>query len=116
MYFHNTDKIVFVLQYDLLTNQYSKIKTEWLITLYKRGPGQVMMLYTSSPLFRINLFYRCPGQIIKLHLLCTSYWNSYYRKDFVLISCFVCMCVIFYFIIEQTLVFNIVSLCNSDNL
>ena len=66
MYFYNTDKIVFVIQYDLLTNQYKKNQTGWLITLYKRGPGQVILLYTSSPLFCINLFYRCPGQIIKL--------------------------------------------------
>ena len=51
MYFYNTDKIVFVLQYDLLTNQYKKNQTGWLITLYKRGPGQVMLFYTSSPLF-----------------------------------------------------------------
>ena len=63
-----------------------------------------MLLYTNSPPFCINVFYRCPGQIIKLPLLYTSYWNSYHRKDFVLISYFVCMCVIFYFIIEQTLV------------
>jgi hypothetical protein len=116
MYFYNTEKIVFVLQYDLLTNQYKKNQTGWLITLYKRGPGQVMLFYTSSPLFCINLFYRWPGQIMKLPLLCTSYWNSYHRKDFILISCFVCMCVIFYFITEQTLVFNILSLCNSDKL
>ena len=48
MYFYHTDKIVLALQYDLYTDQYNKNKTGWLITLYKMGPGQVMLLYTSS--------------------------------------------------------------------
>jgi hypothetical protein len=47
MYFNNTDKIVLALQYDLYTDQYNKNQTGWLITLYKMGPGQAMMLYNS---------------------------------------------------------------------
>ena len=53
MYFNNTDKILFVLQYDLYTDQYSKNRIGWLITLYKMGPVQVMLLYTSSPYFTL---------------------------------------------------------------
>ena len=48
MYLYNTDKIVLALLYDLYTDQYSKNQIGWLITLYKMGPGQVMLLYTSS--------------------------------------------------------------------
>jgi hypothetical protein len=48
MYFYNTDKIVLALLYDLYTDQYNKNQIGWLITLYKMGPGQVMLLYTSS--------------------------------------------------------------------
>jgi hypothetical protein len=56
MYFNNTDKIVLVLQYDLYTDQYNKNQTGWLITLYKMGPGQVMLLYTSSLYFTLICF------------------------------------------------------------
>ena len=56
MYFNNTDKIVLDLQYDLYTGQYNKIKIGWLITLYKMGPGQVMLLYTSSLYFTLICF------------------------------------------------------------
>ena len=48
MYFYNTDKIVLSLQYDLYTDQYNQNQTAWLITLYNMGPGQVMLLHTSS--------------------------------------------------------------------
>jgi hypothetical protein len=56
MYFYHTDKIVLALQYDLYTDQYNKNKTGWLITLYKMGPGQAMMLYTSSLYFTLICF------------------------------------------------------------
>ena len=56
MYFNNTDTIVLALQYDLYTDQYSKNLTGWLITLYKMGPGQVMLLYTSSLYFTLICF------------------------------------------------------------
>jgi hypothetical protein len=56
MYFNSTDKIVLALQYDLYTDQYSKNQTGWLITLYKMGPGQVMLLYTSSLYFTLICF------------------------------------------------------------
>ena len=56
MYFYHTDKIVLALQYDLYTNQYNKNQTGWLITLYKMGPGQVMLLYTSSLYFTLICF------------------------------------------------------------
>ena len=48
MYFYNTDNIVLALQYDLYTDQYNKKQTGWLITLHKMGPGQAMLLYSSS--------------------------------------------------------------------
>jgi hypothetical protein len=47
MYFNNTDKIVLALQYDLYTDQNNTNQIGWLITLYKMGPVQVMLLYTS---------------------------------------------------------------------
>ena len=56
MYFYNTDKIVLALQYDLYTDQYSKNQIGWLITLYKMGPGQVMLLYSSSLYFTLICF------------------------------------------------------------
>jgi hypothetical protein len=56
MYFYNTDKIVLSLQYDLYTDQYNKNQIGWLITLYKMGPGQVMLLHTSSLYFTLNCF------------------------------------------------------------
>ena len=56
MYFNNTDKIFLALQYDLYTDQYNKNKTGWLITLYKMGPGQVMLLHTSSLYFILICF------------------------------------------------------------
>jgi hypothetical protein len=52
----NTDKIVLALQYDLYTDQYNKNQIGWLITLYKMGPGQVMLLYTSSLYFILICF------------------------------------------------------------
>ena len=54
--FLHTDKIVLALQYDLYTDQYNKNQTGWLITLYKMGPGQAMMLYTSSLYFTLICF------------------------------------------------------------
>jgi hypothetical protein len=54
MYFYHTDKIVLALQYDLYTDQYSKNQTGLLITLM--GPGQAMMLYTSSLYFTLICF------------------------------------------------------------
>jgi hypothetical protein len=54
MYFYHTDKIVLALQYDLYTDQYNNNQTGWLITLYKMGPGQAMMLYTSSTTTKKN--------------------------------------------------------------
>jgi hypothetical protein len=56
MYFNNTDKIVLALQNDLYTGQYNKNQIGWLITLYKMGPGQVMLLYTSSLYFTLICF------------------------------------------------------------
>ena len=56
MYFNNTDQIVLALQYDLYTDQYNKNQIEWLITLYKMGPVQVMLLYTSSLYFTLICF------------------------------------------------------------
>ena len=56
MYFYHTDKIVLALQYDLYTDQNSKNQTGWLITLYKMGPVQVMLLYTSSLYFTLICF------------------------------------------------------------
>jgi hypothetical protein len=56
MYFNNTDKIVLALQYDLYTDQYNKNQIGWLITLYKMGPVQVMLLYTSSLNFTLICF------------------------------------------------------------
>jgi len=56
MYFYHTDKIVLALQYYLYTDQYNKTQTEWLITLYKMGPGQAMLLYTSSLYFTLICF------------------------------------------------------------
>ena len=57
IYVYNTDKIVvfFLSQHDLHTNQYAKNQTGWLIPLYKRGPGHVILFYTSSSPFCINL-------------------------------------------------------------
>jgi hypothetical protein len=56
MYFSHTDKIILALQCDLHTDQYNKNQTGWLITLYKMGPGQVMLLYTSSLYFTLSCF------------------------------------------------------------
>jgi hypothetical protein len=56
MYFNNTDKIVLALQYDLYTDQYNKNQIGWLITLYKMGPVQVMLLYTSFLYFTLICF------------------------------------------------------------
>ena len=56
MYFNNTDKIVLALQYDLYTDQYNTNQIGWLITLYKMGPVQVMLLYTSSLYFKLICF------------------------------------------------------------
>jgi hypothetical protein len=56
MYFNNTDKIVLALQYDLYTDQYNKNQIGRLITLYKMGPVQVMLLYTSSLYFTLIYF------------------------------------------------------------
>jgi hypothetical protein len=43
-------------EHDLYTDQYNKNQTGWLITLYKMGPGQVMLLYTSSLYFTLICF------------------------------------------------------------
>jgi hypothetical protein len=56
MYFYHTDKIVLAIQCDLYTNQYNKNQTGWLITLYKMGPGQAMLLYASSLYFTLICF------------------------------------------------------------
>jgi hypothetical protein len=56
MYFYHTDKIVLALQYDLYMDQHNKNQTGWLITLYKMGPRQAIMLYTSSLYFRLICF------------------------------------------------------------
>ena len=56
MYFYNTNTIVLALQYHLYTDQYNKNQTGWLITLYKMGPGQVMLIYTSSLYFTLICF------------------------------------------------------------
>jgi hypothetical protein len=56
MYFYHTDKIILALLYDLYTDQYNTNQTGWLITLHKMGPGQVMLLYTSSLYYTLICF------------------------------------------------------------
>ena len=51
LYQYNTQN-----QCDLYTDEYNKNQTGWLITLYKMGPGQAMMLYTSSLYFTLICF------------------------------------------------------------
>ena len=98
-------KSFFFSQHDLYTDQYSKHQTRWLMTLYNRGPGQLMLLYSSSPIFCIHLLYVVRSKLQSYLSDAPHIWTILLENVF--ISCFICMCVIVYFIIEHTLAFNI---------